>query len=598
MALFNLKKREGAGQKAQSRKHRVMLVDDEPSNLKALGAMLGDEYDVILANDGEEAYQMLMAMPDRDDIALIISDQRMPRLTGTELLEKVKALMPRTMRIILTGYSDLQAIMDCLNRAEIYRYVCKPFDRDDMMMTVRRAIEAFELRVRVDQYNKNLEYQAFHDPLTNLPNRRSLDADIVTEIGKDAARVGFVLLKLDRFKAVVAGQGHAFGDQLLLQASKALAAAVAGMQGMVPGAKLYRFDGATFAALLPGVKDQSQLERFSQGLLDSMHTPLDVNGFEYFLNLKVGISTYPEDGQTAVDLMKNTDAAFSRAKEVAGSNVIFYRSEMNVRSARMLQLEQDLRHAVARNELRLYYQPQVDIGSGRIAGLEALVRWQHPTQGLIPPMDFIPLAESTGLIVPIGEWVLREACEQNRRWLDQGRDMVVAVNISARQFHHPKFLDMVGSVLHQSGLPAASLELEITESVSVGDMERSIEIMHRLRDMGVHLSIDDFGTGYSSLNYLKSFPLSNLKVDQSFVRTMLQSPDNAAITKTVITLGHTLGMRVIAEGVETQSHLEQLADYKCDLVQGYLFARPMPVSELDDWLRGWHEKPLAAIVIR
>jgi diguanylate cyclase (GGDEF)-like protein len=598
MALFNLKKREGAGQKAQSRKHRVMLVDDEPSNLKALGAMLGDEYDVVLANDGEEAYQMLMAMPDREEIALIISDQRMPRLTGTELLEKVKALMPRTMRIILTGYSDLQAIMDCLNRAEIYRYVCKPFDRDDMMMTVRRAIEAFELRVRVDQYNKNLEYQAYHDPLTNLPNRRSLDTDIATEISQESARVGFVLFKLDRFKAVVAGQGHAFGDQLLLQASKALAAAVAGMQGMVPGAKLYRFDGATFAALLPAVRDLAQLERFSQGLLDSMHSPLDVNGFEYFLNLKVGVSTYPEDGQTAVDLMKNTDAAFSRAKDVAGSNVVFYRSEMNVRSARMLQLEQDLRHAVARNELRLHYQPQVDIGSGRVAGLEALVRWQHPTQGLIPPLDFIPLAESTGLIVPIGEWVLREACEQNRRWLDAGRDMVVAVNISARQFHHPKFLEMVGSVLHHSGLPAAFLELEITESVSVGDMERSIEIMHRLRDMGVHLSIDDFGTGYSSLNYLKSFPLSNLKVDQSFVRTMLQSPDNAAITKTVITLGHTLGMRVIAEGVETQSHLEQLADYKCDLVQGYLFARPMPVNDLDDWLRGWNEKPLAAIVIR
>jgi diguanylate cyclase (GGDEF)-like protein len=597
MALFNLKKREGAGQKAQGKKHRVMLVDDEPSNLKALSAMLGDEYDILLANDGEEAYEILTAMPDRDDIALIISDQRMPRLTGTELLEKVKSLMPRTMRIILTGYSDLQAIMDCLNRAEIYRYVCKPFDRDDMMMTVKRAIEAFELRVRVDQYNKNLEYQAFHDPLTSLPNRRSLDRDMAAEIAT-GARLAFVLLKLDRFKAVIAGQGHAFGDQLLLEASKTLASAVAGMQGMVPGSTLYRFDGATFAAMMPRLRDLGQVERFTQGLLDCMHTALDVNGFEYFLNLKIGVSTYPEDGQTAVELMRNTDAAFSRAKEVAGSNVMYYRSEMNVRSARLLQLEQDLRHAVGRNELRLYYQPQVDIASGRIAGLEALVRWMHPAHGLIPPMDFIPLAETTGLIVPIGEWVLREACEQNRRWIDEGRDMVVAVNISARQFHHPKFLEMVGSVLHQTGLPAASLELEITESVSVGDMERSIEIMHRLRDMGVHLSIDDFGTGYSSLNYLKSFPLSNLKVDQSFVRTMLQSPDNAAITKTVITLGHTLGMRVIAEGVETQTHLEHLADYKCDLVQGYLFAKPMPVDELNHWLRGWHEKPLAAIVIR
>ena len=586
MPLFSVKKRSDAVPEARSPRVRIMLVDDEPANLASLSALLGDDYEVLTAADGEAAYQSLLSMHDRDGIALVISDQRMPRLTGTELLERLKGLMPQTLRIILTGYADLQAILDSLNRAEIYRYVAKPIDRDDLLLTVKRAVEAYELRQRVDQTHRTLQHQALHDPLTGLPNRRSLDAELSQALLEADARgepLAFVMMEFDRFKPVVAGHGHAFGDELLAAAARRLQERASRLSDELPGARIYRFDGAIFAALLPAPGGQVAAERFAQALIEGLQDPLEVHGVSVYLNLKLGMALYPEHGGSATALMRNTDAAFSKAIQVAGSGALVYRAEMNQRSERMLELEQDLRGAARRGELRLFYQPQVDLRTGQFVGVEALLRWQHPRHGLVPPMDFIPLAETNGHIVALGQWVLQEACRQAAVWRAAGMPLVVAVNISAGQFHHPDFLQHVRDALAEHGLPPEALELEITESVSVADVERCIEVMRALRAMGLQLSIDDFGTGYSSLTYLKSFPLDNLKVDQSFVRPMLNHPDNEAITQTIITLGHTLGLKVIAEGVETEAHLDKLRDLNCNVVQGYLFARPLPAAELEAW---------------
>jgi diguanylate cyclase (GGDEF)-like protein len=590
MPMFKLRKRDEASPAAPEPRVRIMLVDDEPANLQALSALLGEDYDILTADDGEAAYQALLSMRDRDGIALVISDQRMPRLTGTELLERLKALMPRTLRIVLTGYSDLQAILDALNRAEIYRYVSKPVDRDYMLLTVKRAVEAYQLRQRVDQTNRTLQHQALHDPLTGLPNRRSLDADLAAALTPgqaEPAPLAFLMMELDRFKPVVAGHGHAFGDELLVAASRRLQDTAQRLQDVLPGTRIYRFDGAVFAALLPAPGGRAAADCLAQAMIESLQEPLEIRGVVLYLNLKLGFGLHPEHGADAAGLMRNTDAAFSRATQVAGSCAIAYRPEMNQRSERMLTLEQDLRGAARRGELRLLYQPQVDLQTGRLLGVEALLRWQHPRYGLVSPVDFIPLAETNGHIVALGRWVLGEACRQATSWRAAGLPLVVAVNISAGQFHHPDFLQHVRGALAEHGLPPQALELEITESVSVVDVGHCIEVMKALRAMGLQLSIDDFGTGYSSLTYLKSFPLDNLKIDQSFVQPMLNHPDDEAIARTIVTLGHTLGLKVIAEGVETEGHLHKLRELGCDVVQGYHFARPLPAAELQAWAQAW-----------
>ncbi|MFM7506690.1 MAG: putative bifunctional diguanylate cyclase/phosphodiesterase, partial [Rubrivivax sp.] len=502
MPLFSVKKRPEAVPAAREPRMRIMLVDDEPANLSALSALLGDEYEVLTAADGEAAYQALLTMRDRDGIALVISDQRMPRLTGTELLERLKALMPKTLRIILTGYSDLQAILDSLNRAEIYRYVSKPVDRDDLLLTVKRAVEAYELRQRVDQTNRILQHQALHDPLTGLPNRRSLDGDIAQAL--DGSRAGatpiaFLMMELDRFKPVVAGHGYAFGDELLAAAARRMQDTAGRLQNELPGARIYRFDGAVFAATLPAPDGRPAAERFARSLIESLHEPMEIDGVAVHLNLKVGVAVHPEHGVGAAELMRNADAAFSQTAQVPGSCDIVYRPEMNQRSERLLTLEQDLRGAARRGELRLFYQPQIELQTGRLVGVEALLRWQHPQHGLVPPMDFIPLAETNGHIVALGQWVLGEACRQGAAWHADGLPLVVAVNISAGQFHHPDFLQHVHDALAEHRLPPEALELEITESISVADTEHCIRVMKALRGMGLRLSIDDFGTGYSSL---------------------------------------------------------------------------------------------------
>jgi diguanylate cyclase (GGDEF)-like protein len=434
---------------------------------------------------------------------------------------------------------------------------------------------------------ENLVYQAYHDPLTDLPNRRMLNEHLRNAINDagDHQKIAVVLMRIDRIKMVLESQGYEASDNLI----KALALRLNELlhnSDLAHNALLFRFEGATFGILLPNVGEDHLLIALAEKILASMNTPLKANNQELFFSLSIGSSIYPQDAQGPEDLIKNAETAVNRVITSGGNNFQCYTQDMNEMAARWLNMESALQRALERNELVLLYQPQIQIGSLKVIGAEALVRWNRDGQGFISPAEFIPLAEESGLIIPIGEWVLRTACIQAQALHQQGfADFIMAVNISARQFQHPGFTQLVSQILNETGVAPTRLELEITESLAMHDAEKNIATMKALREIGIQLSIDDFGTGYSSLSYLKRFPINKLKVDQSFIRNLSNNANDASITKTVILLGHSLNLTVIAEGVETNEQLAILEEYGCDEIQGYLFSKPISKENLEEFVR-------------
>ncbi len=433
-------------------------------------------------------------------------------------------------------------------------------------------------------YESELRHQATHDALTGLPNRTLL-ADRLRQATNHSERKGHVLwlvsLDLDRFKFTNSRLGHKGGDRLLQAVAERLQLAVR------PVDTVARMGGDEFALmLLPEAGAISPRADQLQRVLDCLAAPLHIDGQELFVTCSAGIAVHPDDGMDPGVLMERSDIAMFRAKEMGGDNVQFYTAAMNERLGERMLIEGALRSALERDELVLHYQPQTDIAAGRIVGMEALVRWQHPELGLVAPSRFIPLAEETGLIVPIGAWVLRAACEQLVAWRRAGRHgLRMAVNVSARQMAEADFVQSVAQVLDDTGLPPSCLELELTESQVMNDVEQAIGVMHRLKKLGVLLAIDDFGTGYSSLAHLKRFEIDVLKIDQTFVRDLSVDPDDAAIVTTIIALAGNLGLDVISEGVETVEQLEFLRRHGCRQMQGYYFSRPAPAGAIEAILR-------------
>ena len=444
---------------------------------------------------------------------------------------------------------------------------------------------------------ENLVYQAYHDELTGLPNRRMLGERLQDAIkqAEGGSMLAVALLRLDRIKRVLESQGYEASDNLLHTIALRLNTLLYENRDLIDDAVLFRFEGATFGLLLPKLTNTHQLQLLGEKLLVSMHEPLHVNYQEFFFTLSIGASIFPADGHDSESLIRNAEAAVNRVNILGGNAFQCYTQDMNDKAERWLSLENGLRHALARNELSLHYQPQVAIENNRILGVEALLRWRRDGKTSISPAEFIPLAEESGLIIPIGEWVLRTACLQAKYWHDAGfGDLIMAVNISARQFQHPEFTELVSAVLKETGLDPRYLELEITESVTMHDAEKTITTLNNLRALNLQLSIDDFGTGYSSLSYLKRFPINKLKVDQSFVRNMTTDPNDASITKSVILLGQSLNLSVIAEGVETAEQLALLKQFGCDEVQGYFFSKPIPQNELERLLRANPERTIGS----
>ncbi|PWK05712.1 putative bifunctional diguanylate cyclase/phosphodiesterase [Tumebacillus permanentifrigoris] len=433
------------------------------------------------------------------------------------------------------------------------------------------------------QAQEIINHMAYHDTLTNLPNRVLFNdrlAEALELAAREGQKLAVMFLDLDRFKLVNDTLGHTMGDKLL----KGVAARVS--HCVRAGDIVARMGGDEFTILLPNLQSEDEAVEIAQKVIQALAQPFVIDDYELHTTTSIGISLYPEDGQDTQVLMKNADTAMYRAKDQGRNNYRFYAPTMNMRGIERLELENGLRYAVERNELVVYYQPRVNIVTGQIMGMEALVRWEHPQLGLVSPGQFIPLAEETGLIVPIGEWVMQTACRQNKAWQEAGYPpMHVAVNLSARQFQRPGLVERVREVLAESNLEPQYLELEITESITMHDVDFTIATLRELSNMGVLISIDDFGTGYSSLTYLKHFPINTLKIDQSFVREITIDPYNAAIVTTVIYLAQNLKLKVIAEGVETEEQLSYLRDHECDEMQGYLFSRPVPADEFEKLLK-------------
>lgn len=425
---------------------------------------------------------------------------------------------------------------------------------------------------------ERIQYLAHYDALTGLPNRTKVEEILKYVIGlakRNNERIAVMFLDLDRFKDVNDTLGHNIGDLLLIE----LAARM--RQTLREEDTVCRMGGDEFVVVLPGT-DAKGAKQVAQKLLDVIAQPCKVEKSELNATVSVGIAMYPEDGIDMGTLFRNADAAMYRAKRECRNCYRFYTAEMQEHSARNLQLLNALRYALKYDQLQLVYQPQLSIHDGTLVGVEALLRWWHPDLGVVSPAEFIPIAEENGLILPFGEWVLRHAARQAKKWLDGGHPpLLMAVNLSATQFRHPDLPELVTRVLDEEGLPSEYLELELTESVAMHDPQRAIAVMDRLHERGIRMSIDDFGTGYSSLSYLKKFKVSKLKIDRSFVRDICSDSEDAAIVSAIISLARSLGLKTIAEGVETAEQLEFLREQRCDEIQGYYYSSPLPANEFE-----------------
>ncbi len=416
-----------------------------------------------------------------------------------------------------------------------------------------------------------------YDTLTGLPNRNLLHDRLKLAIAHSAREkhlMGVLILDLDRFKRINDTLGHRAGDKLLMAVAKRLSACVRDSD------TLARLGGDEFVILLNNVGHEEGISTVAQKILAILAEPVYIDGHEIYTTGSIGIAVYPMDGEDGHVLLKHADLAMYQAKEQDRNNVQFFSREMNIKVLERMMLENSMRKAIEREEFFLMYQPQVDARSGRIVGMEALLRWDHPDLGVLGPDKFIYLAEETGMIIPLGEWVIREACRQNKAWQDQGfPPLRVAVNLSGRQFSQQRLDEAVAAILMETGLEPEWLELELTESILMKNVEANIQMLRKLKDMGVSLSIDDFGTGYSSISYLKHFPISRLKIDRSFVRDITTNPDDAAIAEIIISMAQTLKLNVTAEGVETRAQMEFLSFHNCVEMQGYLFSRPLRAPE-------------------
>ena len=427
---------------------------------------------------------------------------------------------------------------------------------------------------------------ALYDPITGLPNRDLLTDRVAHSLAwtraSDSQPIALILLDLDRFKVINESLGHAVGDALLVAVGERL------QRCLRPGDTVARFGGDEFAIILDGIHGVDVAHRTADRILGELREPFHLGGRDWYVNASLGIALAWPGRATPGDAFREAEVALVRAKAAPGPRYVLFEPEMSAATLERVELENDLRRALDRDELRLHYQPIVDLATDRIVALEALVRWEHPTRGSIPPLSFIPIAEQTGLIVPIGRWVLETACRQARRWLDAFPDapLVMSVNLSAHQFAQPTLVDDIRATLEASGLPADRLELEITESVLLDEGEASATALRAIRDLGVGLVLDDFGTGYSSLSYLRRLPLDTIKIDRSFVAGIDDDNSNLPIVEAVIALAHGLGIEVVAEGIETAGQLARLRDLVCDRGQGYWFARPQPPEALDALLAG------------
>ena len=686
----------------------IICVDDEPAILRSLGEQLkrnlGQEYDIELVDSGKEAIALCQELvAEGIKIPLVICDRIMPVMTGERLLIELHSLYPDTLKILLTGQADVDAVGNLVNAAALYRYVAKPWDETDLILTVKEALKRYQqerqlaeqhqILVEVNQqlesavsllqatleatadgivvldnngkvvnYNQKfidiwgvsaidrldreqiltllfeelnepyasslnkkyisfgsnkynslklkngkivecysqaqqlqerqmgqvwsfrdvtehnkaqlmIQHQAFYDSLTNLPNRTLFDrklAQALNQIRSTNKMLAVMFLDLDRFKTINDTLGHTVGDLLLKNVVERLKSCLREKDIIA------RWGGDEFTLLLPEISCRQDATAIAKRILEVLKPGFNLKNHYLHITSSIGIATFPEDGRDAETLVKNADAALYWVKEKGRNDYQHYNLRLNSQAHVLLDLENRLHYALQKQEFELYYQPIVEVSTNKIVKMEALLRWQHPELGRISPDIFIPIAEENGLIVEIGEWVLKTACAQTKTWQDLGLfDLAVSVNLSARQFYNNDLVKTVSRILSLTKLSFSSLELEITETATMRNTNLARQILDNLRQMGISLSMDDFGTGYSSLSYLKDFPFSTIKIDRSFVHDLSVDSSNLAIIKAITTLGKGLNLRIVAEGVETEQLKSLLQALHCNYMQGYFISRPL-----------------------
>lgn len=566
---------------------RIVVAEDEEAIRENLTRMLRIEgFEVAAAANGREALALI-----REHLpALILSDVMMPEMDGHGLLDAVRddPLTAAIPFVFLTAKADHQDMRSGMNRGAD-DYLVKPFQRDELLAAVRARLARRDTQSQASQRLQSEAQRLIHfDSLTDLPNRALLLERVRAashQARRSQSRLALIALGLDGLSRVNDSLGHESGDRVLREVADRLFRRVNQAMFVSEYDGVARLAGDQFAVLLEGFGDDAYLESFCADLLSGIAAPFHEGGHEMFLTACAGVALFGEGADSPEEMMRNAEAALGHAKEDGPGTLRFFAAEMNERAVRRLRLHNELHKALEKGELKLYYQPQVDIASRRIVGFEALMRWTHPELGFVSPGEFIPIAEESDVIVPIGSWALGEACRQTKEWMDAGLGPLrMAVNLSARQFVTDGLVDVVANALRDSGLPPAHLELEITESTAMQGVERTLAMLNQLKGLGLALAMDDFGTGYSSLSYLKRFPLDALKVDQSFVRNITTDTGDAAITRAIVAMAHSFGMIVIAEGVETKDHLDFLAGLGCEDAQGYYFSKPVPAAEARELL--------------
>ena len=549
----------------------ALLIEDNPGDARLLKELLAEEpaapFRIICVDRLQRGLELLST----EKIDVLLLDLSLPDSHGLETFAKAYAHAPKVPIIVLTGNDDhALALLAVKAGAQDFLFKGK-LDRELLIRSMQYSIER-------KRYQEQLEHQANYDVLTGLPNRNLLHDRLKRAVfaQRDARPIAVVFIDLDHFKFINDSLGHTQGDKLLAIIAERLASIVR------EGDTVARLGGDEFVLVLNDQNKEDVIFRAMQRVLNKVSEPMTIDGQELYITCSAGVSLYPADAPDVETLLKNADVAMYRAKEHGRNNFQFYTPEMNDLANERLALEHSLRRALERNELLLHYQPKVNLETGRIVGAEALLRWQHPEWGLIAPERFIPIAEETGLIVQIGAWVIRTACNQARLWQDAGLPPVImSVNLSARQFRQESFVKVVTQILHETGLKPEQLEMELTESMLMHNANAAISILAGLKSIGVRLSLEDFGTGYSSLSYLSRLPIDTLKIDRSFVQHIGDQDecDNGILAQAIISLGHSLNLTVIAEGVETGEQLKFLKAHQCDEVQGFYFCKPTVAGE-------------------
>ncbi len=564
----------------------ILMVDDEPTTIEVIEA--------ILESDGCESFLGItdstkaLAAIAREQPDLLLLDLLMPEVGGMEILGAMRAdaSLEHVPVIILTSSSDAETKLRALELGAT-DFLAKPVDPSELVLRVRNTLAAKAYQDRLANF----------DALTGLPNRRlfieRLDRAL-RQARRDTQQCGVLVINLDRFKQINDTLGSGVGDALLEAVAARLEKSANDADGWSgdTGGSLSRSGGDEFLMLVSGLASGEEASRAAQELLSSLSEPFSLAGHDLFISCSIGISLYPGDGTSVEALLANAGSAMSHAKRRGGNDLQFYDEALHSRSLDRLRLGNELRRARERDELSLFYQPKVEVQTGRIIGAEALMRWHHPELGEVSPGRFIPIAEESGLIGDLGECALLAACKQGRSWQEDGWDTLpISVNVSAVQFRQLDLPDTIQRALEQTRVDPSRIVLELTEGAIMESPVETSQMLRAIKQMGLQISVDDFGTGYSSLSHLKRFPLDEIKIDRSFMAGVPHDADDAAIVTAIIVLGHSLGLRVVAEGVESAAQLRFLMERGCDQYQGFLCSRPIPAEEWWELLQGSASEP-------